>query len=150
MHGIEFEGVDVWDAVRRFVADGLDKHCFRAARTVSWSQLAVCMEADGLLLESNLSEMTPQMFASLHVEERPPEHAALMLEMHAIRCLSVQDHIDCGAAPEAPPQDSEELRNSAVSALHREFCVAAGVEGDAGDEEAVAVLCQRDFLFICS
>ena len=78
-----FEDVDVWDAVRRFVAAGLDKHCFRAAQSLFWSQIACCMAAEGLLLESE--ELTPQALAALSEEERPPEHQGLFLEMHAIR-----------------------------------------------------------------
>ena len=75
----------MWDAMRRFVAAGLDKHCFRAAQSLTWSQIACCMVAEGLLLEA--AEMTPQALAALSEDERPAEHQELLLEMHAIRCL---------------------------------------------------------------
>ena len=130
-----YEGVDYWDAVRRFIADATDKHCYRAALTVTWSLLAFCMQEEGLLLESGFVDVSPGMYAALEEDERPQEHAALMVEMHAIRCLSVTEVIDCGAAPEAPMLDSENQRAAAVEALHKEYRAAVG---DAEEEATCA------------
>ena len=80
-----YDDLDAWHAVCRFVAEGLDKHCFRAAQSLSWSQIACCMASEGLLCESD--DMTPQVLAALSEDERPPEHRELFVEMHAIRCL---------------------------------------------------------------
>ena len=121
MNNTLHEDVDSWDAVRRFLADVLDKNCFRAARTVAWSQIACCMAIENLLLESGFEEMTPPMLVELAEDGRPREHADLMMEMHSIRCLSVTEYIDFGAAPEAQMVDSENQRATALEVLHKGY-----------------------------
>ena len=127
-----YDGEDSWDAVRRFVAEVLDKNCFRAARTVAWSQIACCMAIENLLEESGIEEMTPPMLVELAEDERPREHAELMMEMHSIRCLSVTEYIDFGAAPEAQMLDSENQRATALEVLHKEYKFAVGEPAEEG------------------
>ena len=53
----------------------------------------------------------------------------------------MQEHVNCGTTPEAPLQDSEQLRQQAISQLREGFHVASGLEASgqdvAQDEEAI-------------
>ena len=55
--------------------------------------------------------------------------------------LSVQEHVDCGTTPEAPLEDSEQLRQQAISQLREGFHAASGLEASgqdvAFDEETI-------------
>ena len=63
--------------------------------------------------------MCPHVLASLEEDEVPEEHMRLFREIHAVKCLSVEEVVQCGASPAADPVDTLDQREEAFDSRRK-------------------------------